>query len=70
MDGATLKKSLVEIYGEEFHETVAAEVGVDKSTVYRWVGLPAVPGLVCAWITNKKQLDKISKKVRTKEKAP
>lgn len=50
MNGATLKKKLIAIYGKEFHAQVAKETAVDKSTVYRWVAADIVPGAVEAWI--------------------
>lgn len=55
MNGASLKKKLVEVYGNEFHAAVAAECEVDKSTVYRWIerNEKKVPGTVAAWITAK-----------------
>lgn len=61
MNGASLKRKLVEVYGKEFHAAVAAECEVDKSTVYRWIDADnkKVPGVVSAWITAK--MEAISK---------
>lgn len=53
MNGATLKKKLIAIYGKDFHAAVVKECNVDISTVYRWCSAIAVPGIVVAWITSK-----------------
>jgi hypothetical protein len=54
MTGDQLKRKLTAIYGPKFHIPVAAELEVDKSTVYRWVEAKGkVPGIVASWINAK-----------------
>lgn len=60
MNGATLKKKLIAIYGKDFHPAVVKECNVDISTIYRWIAAPKVPGLVAAWITAKATSPKAS----------
>ncbi len=55
MTGTALKKKLSDLYGDDFYPQVAEELDVDKSTVYRWINLPKVPGVVAAWIGLKLQ---------------
>ena len=54
MTGEQLKRKLTQVYGADFHSLVAAELEVDRSTVYRWVAAKgAVPGIVSSWIVAK-----------------
>lgn len=54
MTGDQLKNDLVGFFGEKFHDAVAKELKVDKTTIYRWISATEVPGVVAAWVKERK----------------